>query len=359
MRLQIKATLRLLLLGLAAPMLAAGPDSARLYREAMAEGRSLTEHGKHPAAVQAFERALAANPGDANAASKLGLALFHAGQLERAAEVTASAIAGAKDPKLKAAALYNRGLIEEKRGDKSAAAESFRQSLALRPNAVVSARLASLRMSASSALGGSGPFAPRPLAGPYPSLDAWCATAKQDSAPPEKCFLDESKQAKLAQPSGPWQAAQTLLSGAFDDRQLRVAARTPAGWFVSQPAGDSSFLIVPREAVLVDAVGSPAWLSIRYVQVTATTDRPESARWTQECSEQLVLCGLATGDRPSCTRSIPVREGGCTDPNKQIEWAWELDVQILAGGSLQVKPKRGAIPATAKQFLGKYQLSFR
>jgi hypothetical protein len=57
------------------------------------------------------------------------------------------------DPKVKAASLYNLGVVQEKTGDKQHAAQSFKDSLALRPNKTVEAELASLGSDAAKSDG--------------------------------------------------------------------------------------------------------------------------------------------------------------------------------------------------------------
>jgi hypothetical protein len=61
---------------------------------------------------------------------------------EWSSAITDRAIAAAAEPELKAASLYNRGRLLEKRGDVAGARGAYTGSLALRPNATVQDRLA-------------------------------------------------------------------------------------------------------------------------------------------------------------------------------------------------------------------------
>lgn len=131
----------------ATPALGAASDDA--YRAAIAEGRKLEKQGDHAGAVGAFQAAVAAHPDDPVALSELGWAAFLTKDLTRAAESTERAIAVAKDPRLKAASLYNLGRIEEERGAPARALELYQQSLALRPNAAVQKRLSGLKPDAA------------------------------------------------------------------------------------------------------------------------------------------------------------------------------------------------------------------
>src|SRR5262249_36789304 len=93
------------------------------HRGALAKGRGRAKASDWAAAVPLFEGATRAAPGDAVAESELGWALFHAGELPRAEQVTRASIAHASAPRVKAASHYNLGRIREARGDAPAAAD--------------------------------------------------------------------------------------------------------------------------------------------------------------------------------------------------------------------------------------------
>src|SRR5689334_12066582 len=90
-----------------APPAPLAPEARKRYREALARGRAASKKGDHAAAVAAFDEALAAAPGDPRALSELGWAAFRAGDLARALRATQESIAGAQDPSVRAASLYN------------------------------------------------------------------------------------------------------------------------------------------------------------------------------------------------------------------------------------------------------------
>jgi hypothetical protein len=78
------------------------------------------------------------------------------------------------------------------------------------------------------------------------------------------------------------------------------------------------------------------------------------------CTDRLAFCGLGASGRPSCTPSLPLREGTCTDPDQPVEWDWELGFRFVAGGRVVFAPKPGgaALPAYAKKWVDTYSLAF-
>lgn len=127
----------------------AAPDAAAAapaptfatYETALSGGRKLAKAGALAEAKAAFEAALRLRTEDATALSELGYVELKLGNDGEALAITDRAIAAATDPKLKAASLYNRGRLLEQRGDLPGAKAAYTESLALRPNATVQARL--------------------------------------------------------------------------------------------------------------------------------------------------------------------------------------------------------------------------
>jgi Ca-activated chloride channel family protein len=97
-----------------------------------AEGRKEYEGGNHPKALEAFERAAQARPGDARARFNLADALYKNGRFDEA-EAHYKALAGDAGSPLAAAAHYNLGnsLFEKK--DYAGAVGAYRGALRLRP----------------------------------------------------------------------------------------------------------------------------------------------------------------------------------------------------------------------------------
>lgn len=164
----------------------------KTYRVELARGRALAKAGKWGEAVKAFEACLGALPGDARATGELGWALFNAGDHARAKVASTDAVKQAMDPEVKAASLYNLGRVEEASGDVAGAARRYAESLALRPNKAVSARLAKLGVATPTTQPNDTP----PCAAPQ-KLDAVCGclTAAALAADPEArtgdCTVDD------------------------------------------------------------------------------------------------------------------------------------------------------------------------
>ena len=114
------------------------------YKKELARGRALEKKAQYAQAVEAFQKAIAAQPGDPVALSELSWAAFQHGDLERANKAGIESVAGARNKKLQAMSLYNLGRIAEKRGQRNQAISHYRQSLTLRPNRTVRARLTKL-----------------------------------------------------------------------------------------------------------------------------------------------------------------------------------------------------------------------
>lgn len=120
------------------------------YTQALAEGRKRAGEKKWADAVAAFERAVAARPGEPRAMAELGYAAGMAGDADKAALWNDKALAAATDPVTQAQVHYNQGKVLEKQGKKDQARGHYERSLALRPNATVSAALSGLGVHAGN-----------------------------------------------------------------------------------------------------------------------------------------------------------------------------------------------------------------
>lgn len=135
--------------GSSAPTPAAPADAARAtakaptaeqradYKKHMKAGWALQKQEKWAEAVGEFEAALAAIDGDQRALAELGFSAMSAGDFAKARRADEQAVQVAADKKVKAAALYNLGVVLEKTSDKDGALRAYHASLALRPNKTV------------------------------------------------------------------------------------------------------------------------------------------------------------------------------------------------------------------------------
>jgi hypothetical protein len=115
-----------------------------MYRKHMKAGWAAQKAKKWADATTEFEAASKILDGDQRALSELGWSAMNAGDLKKARAADDEAVRVAIDPKVKAASLYNLGMVFSRTNDLPRAAEAFKESLALRPNKIVEAELAKL-----------------------------------------------------------------------------------------------------------------------------------------------------------------------------------------------------------------------
>ena len=171
---RIAALLLVALAGTAtgAPAKLSAADQKKLAA-ALRTGRELQHKKKFTDAIAAFEQGLAVVADDATLLSELGWTAYLAKDLGKAEAATKKALAAQAAPNVRAATLYNLGLIAEAKSDKAAAAASYFESLRLRPNGAVRQALAKLDPGKAAAFD---PFAPAKLQGPFESIAAFCKT---------------------------------------------------------------------------------------------------------------------------------------------------------------------------------------
>lgn len=303
------------------------------YRAALKEGRALAGKNDHAGAAVAFRRALVEVPEDAPALSELGLALLAARDLVQAEQVTRRAVAAASG-NLKAASLYNLGLVLEEKGDKAGAVEAFKQSLAARQNKVVYRRLAKLDPAAAAASIPPDTVEVAPMQGPLPNL----ATFAKKESPESDCDIEKGKEVIRIKPvASPYLEARIFPIGqgcSFDgygeDLRYFLAVRLSDGWYVSakEIAEFNHSLFFDRkikylETVFRDViVGGVPEIVVRYRvnysnlyrHGASALDPKLDEEWE---SEELILASIGASGKPS-NMTIPlVLNSRETAPKKQ------------------------------------------
>lgn len=322
-------------------------------------GRQLAQKGQRAEAIAAFEAALRAVPDEPSVLSELGWALRAAGELKRAEESCNKAVQAAKEPPLRAAALYNLGRVLEDKRDQPGAIAAYRASLKLRENRIVRERLLDLDKTAQSDA-----LQPEPLEGPFPTVEAWCK--KQ----PEKCAL--GKEASVSARVGkapPWQEARLFTVGEGPEECV-LALRTARGWFLGKPTYcNENIFRHDAKATLEwkDVLAPPGPKLLFSLRGTdSMRDYDEEAGHSICCLdadfEELMICGLGPSQVPHCTRTISLLPP-MDAPKNAAETGLvprygggELVLERADGKSLEDKKSR--LAPTLQAIAGRHRIAF-
>src|SRR5512140_1277716 len=212
---------------------------------ALRTGRELQHKKKYTEAIAAFEQGLAVVPDDATLLSELGWTAYLAKDLDKAEAATKKALVAQAAPNIRAATLYNFGLIAEAKGDKAAAADSYLESLRLRSNATVRKALAKLDPNKAAAFD---PFKSGGMPGPFESIAAFCKTKPAKETQGDLtigCTCGTQLEARKPKLSKPFEQVQmfkrqciepdpTNANGGFGVDEYFVAAKIASGWYVDK-----------------------------------------------------------------------------------------------------------------------------
>ncbi len=341
-------------------------EEARRFRAAMADGRKLGRAGDHAGAVAAFDRALAVQPDDPGALSELGWEAFLGRSLDRAEAATRRAVAAATEPRLKAASLYNLGRVLEERGRRDAAAAAYAESLHARPSRTVREQLAKIDPAAAAA---ADPLKPVPLAGPFPSLAAFC-----DSLPDEADHdraacpnVEDTPNGVVEDPEAPWLEARYFRDA--DQMTCHLAVRVAAGWFADRDGfycHDNFSELEQEEFALADLVPGGAKELVlkvalsRYQRDDVELEDDSGGKFTgratvcQGRDEETTVCGVGASGRPTCFSMQSAEAKGCSGAD--AEWTWQL-AAAFTGGQLDVRAT-GKPNADAKALTGQRPFVF-
>lgn len=342
------------------PAAADDPRAGVLVRDARkAQGR-----GDHAAAMRLFEQALLLRRDDAALQSDLGWSALQAGDLARAESATRAAIAGETRPALRAASLYNLGRILEARGNRAGAIQAYRESLTLRPHAVVQRQLATLDPAAAAA---QSPLRPQAMVGPLATMRDVCGSI-HGATPPASCSTPDAVRQSVAQPAAPFRGV-TLLSAGDIDCYLIVQLAT--GFYRSRQGiacDEPGFLEFQVQELAVRALlpgGMQAvlsWKSTRYTREPVEIDDgaghtvSRNATVDDGTEGEQWICGVGNSGVPSCVQFPLLRRGGdgckggvCRD--------WQMDVTVSEQGELLLSPQ-GRPPADAQAYAGRHRIQF-
>lgn len=317
---------------------ASGPSSAaKSSARALVEGRKLTTQGRWKEAVAAFEQATASEPPNPYAFSELGWAALHAGDLDRSIAASERGLTLTEDPKARATLLYNRGRVQEERGQKEQARASYEASLALRPSDAVTKRL--------EGLGGEAP--------PQPPRKIVCDKLFDTVRDACACFIGARKELGLPHEYAGACASLPVDSAALG-RPLEIV-RISSGsesvtWILADVKGRLRPVIevgageIAAKKLLAPIQGDATVVSLMFERTS--TDTGKTVRTTAE-----LLC--LVGDRkgaPACPLEVPHAiaelKDGAPNPDRTVT----LARTIKANGTVLVKQQGGPkdlIPAGA------------
>ena len=326
-------------------MSASARPNQRAVAKALARGRELAQEGKWIDAVKVFKEATAADPENPIGFAELGWAELQGGSIDEAAKATQRGLELVRDPKTKASLLYNRGRVEEAKGDKAAAKQSYEASLALRPNDSVQKRLESL--------GGTAP-APQPIARP-----ATCAKTFATLAAACDCLVAERGSFGLPKEEDATCAAVEVESagGARPLEIVRVSAGAESVLWVLldvkgrlHPAATIEGDVVPRK--LLEPIKGDATIASVLFERTSTLSG-KTVRTTAE-----LLCVL--GDRkgaPGCPLEVPHAVAELKEKKPDPDRTVTFSRVVKADGTVEVKKQAGPKDLVPSGALGQKTLA--
>lgn len=313
------------------------------YREALARGRKQTSDKQYVEAAASFRAALAAVPDDPRALSELSWALFLGKELAAAREAAEAGVKLGRN-NVKAASLYNLGRILEAQGAVPEAANAYRESLALRPNATVAARLGKLDPTAPAHADSleieewGPPLATRPATcadlGEHPELEAW--------SPDGACEVTVTEVALTG--GGPFAQVVQLGRKRSGSDEAFLAVRTAGGWLLSPPFLDwggvgtwGGSAKVVRAEVVQHAVLGPL------LRVDVHTS--ESGRWESWDTDATVVCQApAASGALTCTPLLATGWVHSMDEDAGDDESCSASLAIAADGAIVVTATGGKVP---------------
>ncbi len=342
------------------------PDKSALLRS----GRKLAQAGQWKEAAEELNLARSIDPDDAIILSELGFAQMNAGDLAVSQEISEHALTVAKEPRVRAQIFYNLGRVAEAKGDKETAKKRYEESLSLRANHAVQARLESLGGKAAEGAGVPPPPT-LPCDREFPNTQALCDCLL---APQKLDLPNDAKPICRAERSAPkldsgelsvlrWgaeegavgEALQLLVSNAkgglrpmvqlgrdFDSGGTGVSSHTKVIGFEERTTGGRHVVLVRTEQKDVDEnEGDHGLYTTRVLRVTACVLRDEQQRDTK--------CPLSVPLEMDDSLSYDRAKGGGYDRKARFEL-------VLAARKATLKLVSGAESLAPKSTLGPHVL---
>lgn len=360
---------RLAVLAVAVAVAAAAPEAAhaaprksslspadrKKYKALLKTARQLQNKHDYARAITALEDCLKVAPDDATVLGELGFTLFEAKRLDEAEATTRKAIHIQAAPNVRGATLYNLGLIREARNDTPGAIAAYGESLKVRPNQTVRARLTALDPRAAAQIV---PYALTPLAA-FASVKAFCASNKVE--PDEDgydCSCGEPMDAPPIKLAAPYRGVQLFAHDCHlshvGSATYYVGVSTAKGLFIGKLRDGGFDRNCDNAMAFKDAHVQDDKLLVGYVVDGSCTDDDESYREWQTTAV-VIIGGTTPAMTPELVTHRTETEGEGGKPKVTVDLAlrWGSD------GSLEVKGKStGLDGAEAARVLGKHALVF-
>ncbi|HEU4731744.1 MAG TPA: tetratricopeptide repeat protein [Kofleriaceae bacterium] len=309
-------------------------------------------------AVSELEAALNISPGNPRLLSELGWSAMNAGDHVKAKKADEESVRLARDSKVKAAGLYNLGMVQLKLNDPPAARASFAASLALRPNKIVAAELAKL----------GAPAAAEDVC-PASKPPCYCAVAAETSSPSDEDLAGCHESTTTRSPVPGWKV-YTIDTGHGTAEQLLDEHNQ----YVTTIGVDDSRMrhTISTELAKVDfktiAGHRVAWIEVNDTDLVQWMDDSEVIDESDDAT-RVTIC--AVGDAKTPTR-CPVRDAprstehatdhskmlddGSIKPGKHESTETTLDIAIGNDGTVTVKLVKGSASGVPAGVLGPHKL---
>jgi hypothetical protein len=320
-------------------------------------GRALERTGQHAEAIAAFEAYLKTSPDDAATAyAELGFAALQHKDYAKALAATTEAIDRSPKPsfqgdptaRVRAAALYNLGLIHEAQGEHADAVAAYRESLAARSSRAIREHLQTLDRSAGAV---SDPLAPTPLPGPFATLDAACRDwLVRHGEPADLTWGEHGSCAALDRMAiggrtgraAPFE--DVVAFQMFDRSSLDLGVLTRDGWFLFEYPGKGhrsqmhcggTQFTVTRGAVIARA--GVRQLELTYHSAGDCFHRAADWSWDERGT---IVIGVGASARPSAppaliTSQVETITGGGHATDATVVLGWQRDGSLDITGSVR------------------------
>jgi hypothetical protein len=333
------------------------------YKELLDKGRQLEDKKKYADAMAAFEQALAIAKDDATVLAEMGWTAYLSGDYAKAEKYTRDALANVSTPNVRGAALYNLGLIQEKKGDRAGAIASYSASLKERSNATVRAALAKLDPAAAAQLD---PFKPQAMAGPFKSVDEFCkGTKKPDNRDPDDWECQCAVEANVKQPTAakPYEAFEVVAQRCYVSHTVNaeasyfVAVKVGGSWYVGPFVDTRASRHCNNDAsnprIELDGGRASAWVD----ETGECWGNDKDWKWTEK---ELVVVGVGPSGKPSATPTIVMtRKEIQSDQMSGAHEKTVVDIALeLVWGKDNALVVKGKATGADASVLGKHALAF-